>query len=170
MQEHTGMFTALVFGVREVRPIELPSYSTGEKTAYLLLWLEVTALLAAWQTLIVSMNQLQALAHQQVLQLHDPGTAEVDDSLSEGSDDAKKGDMLLIQGEGPTDVWYGHVQDVDYLNKTVDVYFFIESYRCQNVFVRESHGRGARNTVSWRSVIELADGQWSGPGMWTRDS
>ena len=34
---------------------------------------------------------------------------------------AEKGDMLLIQGEGPTDVWYGHVQDVAYLNKTVDV-------------------------------------------------
>ena len=71
---------------------------------------------------------------------------------------AEKGDMLLIQGESPTDVWYGHVQDVDYLNKTVDVYFFIESHRCENVFVRESRGRGARNTVSWRSVIGLADG------------
>ena len=56
-------------------------------------------------------------------------------------------------------------------NKTVDVYFFIESHRqCQNVFVRESRGRGARNTVSWRSVIGLADGQWIGPGMWTPDS
>ena len=78
---------------------------------------------------------------------------------------AEKGDMLLIQGERPTHVWYGHVQDVDYLNKTVEVYFFIESHQCQNVFVRESRGRGARNIVSRRSVIELADGQWSGPGM-----
>ena len=83
---------------------------------------------------------------------------------------AEKGDMLLIQGEGPTDVRYGHVQDVDYLNKKVDMYFFIESHRSENVFVRESRGRGARNTVSWRSVIGLANGQWSGPGMWTRDS
>ena len=33
-----------------------------------------------------------------------------------------KGDMLLIQGEGPNDVWYGHVQDSDCINKTVDVY------------------------------------------------
>ena len=33
VEEHTGMFTALVFGVKEVRPIELPSYGTGEKTA-----------------------------------------------------------------------------------------------------------------------------------------
>ena len=83
---------------------------------------------------------------------------------------AENGDMLLIQGEGPTDVWYGHVQDVDYLNKTVDVYFFIESHRFPNFFVRESRGRGARNTVSWRSVIGIADGQWTGPGMWTQDS
>ncbi|CAH3199083.1 unnamed protein product [Porites evermanni] len=60
---------------------------------------------------------------------------------------AEKGDLLLIQGEGPTDVWYGHVQDVDYLNKTEDVYFFLKSHRCENVFVRESRGRGARNTV-----------------------
>ena len=71
VEEHTGMFTVLVFGVREVRPLDLPSYGTGEKTACLLLWLEVTALQAAWQTLIVIMNQLQALAHQQVLQLQE---------------------------------------------------------------------------------------------------
>lgn len=40
-----------------------------------------------------------------------------------------KGDMLLIQGEDSNDVWYGHVQDIDYINKTVVVYFFIESHR-----------------------------------------
>ena len=75
----------------------------------------------------------------------------------------------LRQGEGPSDVWYGHVQDIDFRNKSVDVYFFIESRRCPNVFVRESRSRGARNTVSWRSVIGVADGHWSGPGMWTKD-
>ena len=79
------------------------------------------------------------------------------------------GDMLLVQGEGASDVWYGHVQDIDFRNKSVDVYFFIESHRCPNVFVRESRHRGARNTVSWRSVIGVADGHWSGPGMWTED-
>ena len=77
----------------------------------------------------------------------------------------EKGDMLLVQGEGPSDVWYGHVQDIDFRNKTVDVYFFIESRRCPNVFVRESRHRGVRNKVSWRSVIGVADGHWSGPGM-----
>ena len=68
----------------------------------------------------------------------------------------EKGDMLLIQGESPTDVC--HAQDVDHLNKTVEVYFYIESNRCPNVFVRESCGRGAGNTVLWRSVIGLASG------------
>ena len=81
----------------------------------------------------------------------------------------EKGDMLLVQGEGPSDVWYGNVQDIDFRNKSVDVYFFIESRRCPNVFVRDSRHRGARNTVSWRSVIGVADGHWSGPGMWTKD-
>ena len=37
----------------------------------------------------------------------------------------EKGDMLLVQGGGPSDVWYGHVQDIDFWNKSVDVYFFI---------------------------------------------
>lgn len=32
---------------------------------------------------------------------------------------------------------------------------------------RVSRHRGARNTVSWSSVIGVADGHWSGPGMWT---
>ena len=42
------------------------------------------------------------------------------------------GDMLLVQGEGPSDVWYGHVQDRDFRNKSVDVYFSIESH-CSRV-------------------------------------
>ena len=81
----------------------------------------------------------------------------------------EKGDMLVVQDEGPSDVWYGHVQDIDFRDKTVDLYFFIESRRCQNVFVRESRHIGARNTVSWRSVIGVADGHWSGPGIRTKD-
>lgn len=32
---------------------------------------------------------------------------------------------------------------VNYINKTVEVYFLIESSRSPNVFVRESCGRGA---------------------------
>ena len=26
----------------------------------------------------------------------------------------EKGDMLLVHGGGPIDVWYGHVQDIDF--------------------------------------------------------
>ena len=74
MQEHTGMFTALVFSVVGLQQTELPSYGTGEKTAYLIRCgrktLEVTTLRAAWRMiLIVIMDHCQALVHQQVLKL-----------------------------------------------------------------------------------------------------
>lgn len=32
--------------------------------------------------------------------------------------------MILIQGESNGDIWHGHIQSVDFINKTVDVYFY----------------------------------------------
>ena len=82
------------------------------------------------------------------------------------------GDMLLIQGQLNNEIWYGHAQDVDYLTKTVDVFFYIESPRLthsnQHVFVRETPGRRARNTVQWESLIGVAEGQWSSHSTWMR--
>ena len=59
---------------RGLQQTELPSYGTGEKTAYLIRCgrktLEVTTLRAAWRMiLIVIMDHCQALVHEQVLQL-----------------------------------------------------------------------------------------------------
>ena len=35
------------------------------------------------------------------------------------------GDMMLIQGESNEDIWHGHIQNVDFINKSVDVYFYV---------------------------------------------
>lgn len=82
----------------------------------------------------------------------------------------QNGDMLLIQGEGIIDIWYGHVHSTDYTRKTVDVYFFVESSRLQNVFVRETQGWYARNVVPWDSVLGIVEGQWAGPSRWRKKS
>lgn len=82
----------------------------------------------------------------------------------------KNGDMLLIQGEGISDIWYGHVHSTDYTRKTVDVYFFVESSRLRNVFVRETHGRHARNVVPWDSILGIAEGQWENQSRWRKQT
>ena len=84
----------------------------------------------------------------------------------------EKGDMLLIQGEDVTDIWYGHVHKTDCLRKTVDVYFFVKgnNSRSENVFVRETHGRYVRNVVPWASIIGIAQGHWEGSAHWRKDT
>jgi hypothetical protein len=77
----------------------------------------------------------------------------------------KKGDMLLIQGEQIRDTWYGHVQSVDKVHKTVDVYFYIEG-RSTACLVRETQGRHGKNTVPWGSVIAVAKGNWISSSQW----
>lgn len=37
------------------------------------------------------------------------------------------GDMLLIQGEGINDIWYGHVHNTDYTRKTVMCSFLLRA-------------------------------------------
>ena len=78
--------------------------------------------------------------------------------------------MLLIQGDGISDIWHGHVHSTDYSRKTVDVYFFVESSRLQNVFVRETLGRHARNVVPWDSILGIAEGLWEGPSRWRKQT
>lgn len=79
-------------------------------------------------------------------------------------------DMVLIQGEYNGDIWHGHVQSVDFSNKTVDIFFFIPSLRFHhdNIYVREMRGRGARNTVAWGSIIGIAEGHWNSPSTWVK--
>lgn len=79
------------------------------------------------------------------------------------------GDMLLIQGELLHDVWFGHAQSVDQCETTVDVFFFVESSRHKNLYVRETQGRHGRNTVSWHSVIGIASGKWISHSQWRKD-
>ena len=81
---------------------------------------------------------------------------------------AEKEDMVLIQGEQLHDIWYGHIQRVDRINRTVDVFFYIESKRHNNVYVRKTVGRHARNTVPLDSVIGIANGQWINQSNWQK--
>lgn len=76
--------------------------------------------------------------------------------------------MLLIQGEGISDIWYGYVHSTDYVRKIVHVFFFVESTRLENVFVREAQGRYARNVVPWEFILGIAEGQWETPSRWRR--
>lgn len=46
----------------------------------------------------------------------------------------ENGDMLLIQGEGIKDIWYGHVHSTDYSRKTVDVFFFCGKQQVRKCF------------------------------------
>lgn len=79
------------------------------------------------------------------------------------------GDMLSIQGELFHEIWFGHVQSVDHCQRTVDVFFFVESNRHKNLFVREMQGRHGRNTVSWDSVIGIASGEWVSRTQWRKN-
>jgi len=78
------------------------------------------------------------------------------------------GDMVLVQGESLQDIWHGHVHRVDYRRHTVEVFFFVK--RCQSVnrYVREVQGRGALNTVSWDSIIGIAQGEWKSSSTWIK--
>ena len=79
----------------------------------------------------------------------------------------KVGDMVLIQGESNEDIWHGHIQSVDFEAKTVDIFFFIRN-RQDSVYVRETRGRGARNTMDWQSIIGIAEGHWNSPSTWKK--
>lgn len=49
---------------------------------------------------------------------------------------------------------------------SVEVYFFAPSQINENIFVRETRGRGAKNTVSWNSIIRIAQGYWRNQSSW----
>lgn len=78
----------------------------------------------------------------------------------------EKDDMVLIQGEEIGEIWHGHVQAVDTANQIIQVYFFVPSQNNENMFVRETRGRGARNRVLWNSIIGIAQGYWRSQSSW----
>lgn len=82
----------------------------------------------------------------------------------------ERGDMVLIQGKYNGDIWHGHIQSVDFVNLTVDVFFFISSMtlRHYNAYVRESHSRRARNVVAWEPIIGIAEGHWRSASTWVK--
>jgi len=80
----------------------------------------------------------------------------------------ENGDMLAIQGEELEDTWFGLVIDVNARAKQVTVNFFVESTRWpgRNLYVRESHGHSARETVHWKSVLSILRGEWISGSTW----
>lgn len=82
----------------------------------------------------------------------------------------ERGDMIPVQDECSGDIWHGHVQSVDFVNRTVHVFFFIPSRRLThyNTYVGESHGRSARNIVAWDSIVGIAEGHWSSISTWVK--
>ena len=84
VQEHTGMFTALVFGVKEVRPIELPSYGTGENC---LIATGVGSDSTSDSLADIDSDPQSIARPSSSPSPSTPGADELDDSLSEGSDE-----------------------------------------------------------------------------------
>jgi len=78
----------------------------------------------------------------------------------------EKNDMVLIQGERIGDIWFGHVHTVDSIEQIIEVYFFVPSQNNENIYIRETRGRGAKNRVQWNSVIGIAQGYWRNQSSW----
>lgn len=43
--------------------------------------------------------------------------------------------MILIQGESNGGIWHGHIQSVDFIYKTVDVYFYVYGKPIVNIAI-----------------------------------
>ena len=80
----------------------------------------------------------------------------------------ENGDMVHIQGEQVNDIWHGHIQNVDHHKKTIYVFFYVESNRLPDVYVRETQGRHGLNTVYWDSAVGIAKGQWITNNRWKK--
>lgn len=78
------------------------------------------------------------------------------------------GDMLAIQGEAFDDIWFGHVLAVNGHAKQVTINFFVENSRWpgRNLYVRESHSHCARETVNWKSILEVTRRSWISGSTW----
>jgi len=71
------------------------------------------------------------------------------------------GDMVQICGEND-DIWYGHILSVDERTKQCQVHFYVEEETCPGRYRRETHGHGraARESIAWDSIIKWIDGNW----------
>ena len=77
------------------------------------------------------------------------------------------GDMVQICGEGD-EIWYGHVLEVNKDTQFCQVHFYTEDPSCAGRYIRETRGRGAREDISWESLIQSVEGTWEG-GRWRKN-
>lgn len=76
------------------------------------------------------------------------------------------GDMVQICGESDQ-IWYGHILSVEERTKLCQVHFYVEDESHLERYHRESHGRAARESISWSSIIKCMNGIWEG-NRWIR--
>lgn len=69
------------------------------------------------------------------------------------------GDMVQICGEDD-DIWYGHILEVNEDTRICQVHFYTEDPTCTRRYQRETHGREARESISWDSLIQCVKGTW----------
>lgn len=77
--------------------------------------------------------------------------------------------MLYIQGEETRDTWLGHVRSVDAANQSVSVNFYVKSTRWpdRNLYVRKTYDpHAARQTVNYKSILNIAQGEWVSANSW----
>ena len=82
-------------------------------------------------------------------------------------------DMLSIQGELFHESWFGHVQNVDHFQKTVDSFCFVESNRHRNLFERKTRGRckGGMVETLFHEILslELQSEEWVSYTCWRKN-
>lgn len=78
------------------------------------------------------------------------------------------GDMVQICGESD-EIWYGHVLSVEERTKLCQVHFYVEDGSHPGRYHRETHGRAARESISWSSIIKCIHVIWEG-NYWMKHS
>ena len=73
------------------------------------------------------------------------------------------GEMVSVQG-GDEELWRAEVRAVDHGHKTIRGYFFVKHHQWNEnqLWKRESMGH-AMDTIHFKSIVSILDGQWHGP-------
>ena len=82
----------------------------------------------------------------------------------------EKNDMVLVQGEAINQLWHARVVHVDRNQKVLTALFYIATKRDPNLFIRESLVRTAKNNLSFKSIVGVANGSWLSSTIWKQDN
>ena len=79
----------------------------------------------------------------------------------------EKGDMVTVRGDSD-ELWLAHIQLVNKVTKTCNVYFYVPSEDDNNKYHKELGGRLER--VHWDSIIATSTGKWLSSNLYCRES